>query len=435
MTTSTTLVNETGHRARVPEFDVAAKSTMDKLLTQLTRHGGSDLFLTHGMAPGMKIDGRMCSVAALAEPPSEMSSMDALTSERAGALVRSIMSQEQADQFAATHEAQFAIATHAGRFRVSAFVQQGHTGAVIRVIRTDIPQLESLGLPDITRDVVMSKRGLIIFCGATGSGKSTSLAALLGYRNAHSNGHIITIEDPIEFVHPHGGCMVTQREVGTDTASWENALTNTLRQAPDVILIGEVRTRETMEHALHFAETGHLVLCSTHANNANQALDRILNFFPTESQSQVLMDLSLNMRAIISQRLIARQHGGRCAALEVLLDTPLVKDLIRKGELGAIKDAMAHDTHSGMQTFDSQLFDLYERDLISFHDALSNADSANDLRLMIKLEGRRGLPSEENDSESRRGPDASDGTLDKEGATTDSDSKKSPGGLSLTPLS
>ncbi|MDA3921120.1 MAG: PilT/PilU family type 4a pilus ATPase [Salinisphaera sp.] len=348
------------------------------LLEKLIAEGGSDLFITSGFAPAVKKDGQ---IVPLMDRP--------LTHEQSALMVRSIMNDRQTREFDEFKEAQFAISPPSGRFRVSAFVQQGRTGAVLRVINTEIPDFDDLGLPKTLQDVVMSERGLVIFAGATGSGKSTSLAAMLGYRNANSAGHIITIEDPIEFVHPHRKSIVTQREVGVDTQSWENALKNTLRQAPNVILVGEVRTRETMEYAINFAETGHLVLCTLHANSANQALDRVINFFDEGKREQVLMDLSLNVRSIISQRLVRQIGGGRCAAMEILLNTPLVSDLIFKGKVTDIKDAMARGKDQGMQTFDQHLFQLFEAGLIDFTEALRNADSQNELRLNIKLNSKR----------------------------------------------
>lgn len=355
-----------------------ASELVNILLERLVEAGGSDLFITAGFAPAIKTDGEL---RALME--------QLLTPEQSALLVRSMMNTQQERGFEASQEAQFAIVRPAGRFRVSAFVQQGRVGAVLRVINTDIPDMDTLGLPDTLKQVVMGERGLVVVAGATGSGKSTSMAALLGYRNRHSAGHIITIEDPIEFVHPHQRSIVTQREVGVDTQSWDNALKNTLRQAPDVILIGEVRSRETMEYALNFAETGHLVLCTLHANSADQALDRVLNFFDEGQRAQVLMDLSLNMRAIVSQRLVRQAGGGRCAAMEILLNTPRVSDLIFKGRVLDIKDTMARSREQGMQTFDQHLFDLYEAGAIDFTEALRHADSQNELRLHIKLHSRR----------------------------------------------
>ncbi|MAA75077.1 MAG: type IV pili twitching motility protein PilT [Salinisphaeraceae bacterium] len=360
------------------EREQAIKLVMD-LLRELRERNGSDLFLTSGFPPAIKVDGKVTKVR---EEP--------LSHEHAALVVRAIMNDRQAKEFDATKECQFAISPKIGRFRVSAFVQQGRIGAVLRTINTEIPTLAELDLPESLKDIVMSKRGLVIFVGATGSGKSTSLAAMLGHRNDNTDGHIISIEDPIEYVHPHRRCIVTQREVGADTESWENALKNTLRQAPDVILIGEVRTRETMEYAIQFAETGHLVLCTMHANNANQALDRVINFFPEEKREQVLMDLSFNLRSIVSQRLVRRESGGRVAAMEILLNTPLISDLIFKGEVSQIKEVMKRSTEQGMVTFDQFLFQLYEQHVISYSEAVRNADSQNEVRLQIKLNSKRG---------------------------------------------
>ncbi|HMM44727.1 MAG TPA: PilT/PilU family type 4a pilus ATPase [Candidatus Macondimonas sp.] len=353
---------------------------MHDLLRVLVRRGGSDLFITAGFPPAIKIDGAMNPVA---EKP--------FMAEHTATIARAIMNDRQAREFESTNECNFAIAPRGiGRFRVSAFVQQGRVALVLRTIKTEIPDFDSMGLPEVLKEVVMSKRGLAIMVGATGSGKSTTLAALVGYRNAHAQGHIITIEDPVEFVHPHMNSIVTQREVGVDTQSWGIALKNTLRQAPDVILIGEVRDRETMEYAVQFAETGHLCLCTLHANSANQALDRIINLFPLEKREQVLMDLSLNLRAIISQRLIPHVSGsGRVAAFEIMLGTPLVADLIFKGAVHQIKEVMAKSTAQGMCTFDQYLYELYEQDQISYEEALRNADSKNELRLRIKLESAK----------------------------------------------
>jgi twitching motility protein PilU len=313
-----------------------------------------------------------------------------LTAGHTAMLVRSIMNDRQAAEFEASKECNFAIAPAGiGRFRVNCFVQQAQVGAVLRVITTRIPNFEELRLPAVLKDVAMTKRGLVLFVGATGSGKSTSLAAMIGYRNENSHGHIITIEDPVEFVHPHKNCMITQREVGVDTESWEAALKNTLRQAPDVILIGEVRDRETMEHAIAFAETGHLCLATLHANNSNQAMDRIINFFPEERRQQLLMDLSLNLKGVVSQRLIPNKEGkGRSAAVEVLLNSPLISDLIFKGEVHEIKEIMKKSRELGMQTFDQAIFELYEAGRISYEDALRFADSTNEVRLNIKLHGK-----------------------------------------------
>jgi len=359
------------------ERDQATKFVHD-LLRLMVSKNASDLFLTAGFPPALKVDGRMTPVSSTP-----------LSSQHTGELARAIMNDRQAAEFEAHHECNFAISPPGvGRFRVSAFFQQGRVGVVLRTINTTIPTFEELGLPMVLRDISMAQRGLVIFVGATGSGKSTSLAAMIGYRNDNSYGHIITIEDPIEYVHEHKNCIVTQREVGVDTESWEVALKNTLRQAPDVILIGEIRERETMEHAIAFAETGHLCLATLHANNSNQAMDRIINFFPEEKRPQLLMDLSLNLRAIISQRLLPkRDEKGRVAAVEVLINSPLISDLIFKGEVAEIKDVMKRSRELGMQTFDQHLFDLYEAGAISYEDALRNADSMNEVRLAIKLHG------------------------------------------------
>ena len=350
------------------------------LLKKLVEKKGSDLFITTGFPPAIKIDGE---VHRATEQP--------LSAEHTAIIVRSIMNDKQAKEFDATKECNFAINPQGiGRFRVSAFVQQGNVGAVLRTITTRIPTFDEMDLPPILKDVVMNKRGLVIVVGGTGSGKSTTLATMIGHRNEHSRGHIITIEDTVEFVHPHRGCVVTQREVGVDTESWHAALKNTLRQAPDVILIGEIRDRETMEYGIQFAETGHLCLATLHANSANQALDRIINFFPEERRSQLLMDLSLNVKGLISQRLIPRESGiGRIAAMEIMLTSPLIADLIFKGEVAQIKEVMAKSTRLGMQTFDQALFALYEESLISYEEAMRNADSRNELRLRIKLESKR----------------------------------------------
>ena len=353
---------------------------MQDLLRAMVQRGGSDLFVTAGFPPAIKVDGEMTQ---LTDKP--------LGPDQSALLVRAIMNDKQAKVFDATKEANFAINPRGiGRFRVSAFVQQGRTGAVLRTIKTDIPRLEDLNLPNVLGEIAMTKRGLVIVVGATGSGKSTTLAGMLGYRNQKSRGHIITIEDPVEFVHPHQGCVITQREVGVDTEDWFAALKNTLRQAPDVILIGEIRDRETMDYAVQFAETGHLCLSTLHANNANQALDRIINLFPEERREQLLMDLSLNLKAIISQRLVRNSDGeGMSVAVEVLINTPLVADLIQKGDVGEIKEVMGRSRELGMQTFDQALFDLFEAGRISYEDAIRNADSANELRLKIKLESER----------------------------------------------
>ena len=352
---------------------------MHDLLKMLVQKGGSDLFITVGAAPSMKIDGRMTPV-----------SNQTLTPQHTQTLVRSIMNDKQLGEFEQKQEVNFAISLPGvSRYRVNAFTQRGSMGMVLRVIRSEIPDFDELGLPPVLRDVAMTKRGLVIFVGATGSGKSTSLASMISYRNENSYGHIITIEDPIEFVHQHKNCIVTQREVGVDTDSYEIALKNTLRQAPDVILIGEIRDREAMEHAIAFAETGHLCLSTLHANSTNQALDRVINFFPEERRPQLLMDLSLNMKGIISQRLIPKADGtGRVAAIEVMLNTPLMADLIYKGHVHEMKELMHKSTEYGMQTFDQALFTLFENDEITYEDALRNADSINDLRLRIKLQGK-----------------------------------------------
>jgi twitching motility protein PilU len=353
---------------------------MQDLLRRMIEKKGSDLFITAGFPPAIKVDGEI-------RPQSDRT----LTPEQSAVLVRAIMNDRQTKEFDATKECNFAIAPAGiGRFRVSAFVQQGYTGAVLRTINSKIPTIEELELPLILKDVALSKRGFVILVGGTGSGKSTSIAAMVDYRNEKTRGHIVTIEDPVEYVHPHKGCVVTQREVGVDCDSWHTALRNTLRQAPDVILIGEIRDRETMEYGIQFAETGHLVLATLHANNSNQALDRIINFFPEERREQLLMDLSLNIRALISQRLIPRESGsGRVAAMEVMLQSPLISELIFKGQVTKIKDVMARSNRLGMKTFDQALFDLYEAGLVSYEDALRNADSKNELRLRVKLESKR----------------------------------------------
>ena len=350
-----------------------------ELLDLLVKQKGSDLFITADFPPAIKVDGKITPV-----------SKSSLTPQHTIELVRSVMNDKQAAEFESTKECNFAISPPGvGRFRVNAFVQQARVGMVLRTINTNIPKFEDLGLPPVLKDVIMSKRGIMLFIGATGCGKSTSMAALLGYRNENSFGHIITIEDPIEFVHAHSNCIITQREVGVDTDGWQIALKNSLRQAPDVILIGEIRDRETMDYAVAFAETGHLCLATLHANSTNQALDRIINFFPEERRSQLLMDLSLNVRAFVAQRLIPRRDGkGRVPAVEVMLNSPLVSDLIFKGDVGGIKDIMKRSRELGMQTFDQSLFDLYEGGLISYEDALRNADSMNELRLRIKLQGK-----------------------------------------------
>ena len=352
-----------------------------ELLKVMLAQKSSDLFITANYPPAMKIDGKMTKIG-----PQNLSAAHTL------ALVKSVMTEKQIEEFEATKECNFAISPNGiGRFRVNAFVQQGSAGMVMRVIPTELPTIDGLGAPQILKEVVMSKRGLCILVGGTGSGKSTTLAAMVDYRNEHSYGHIITIEDPVEFVHPHKNCVVMQREVGIDTDNWEIALKNTLRQAPDVILMGEIRDAETMEHAMAFAETGHLCLATLHANSANQAIDRIINFFPEERHQQLLMDLSLNLRGMISQRLIPKKDSkGRAAAVEIMLNTPLVSELIFKGETSEIKEIMKKSREFGMQTFDQALEDLYNEGKISYEEALRNADSVNDLRLSIKLKSNTG---------------------------------------------
>jgi twitching motility protein PilU len=361
------------------ERDQASKFVNDLLKLMVTRNG-SDLFLTAEFPPAIKVDGKIAKV-----------SPQPLTGQHTLALARAVMNDKQAAEFERTKECNFAVSPQGiGRFRVNAFMQMGNVGLVFRTIPQNIPTIDSLGLPPILKEVCMTKRGLVIMVGATGSGKSTSLAAMVDWRNDHSWGHIITVEDPVEFVHSHKNCIVTQREVGLDTEGWEAALKNTLRQAPDVILMGEIRDRETMEHAVAFAETGHLCMATLHANSSNQALDRIINFFPEERRAQLLMDLSLNLKGIISQRLLPRQEGkGRIAAVEIMLNTPLVADMIFKGEVGELKELMKRSRELGMQTFDQALFDLFESNLITYEDALRNADSVNDLRLQIKLNSVR----------------------------------------------
>jgi twitching motility protein PilU len=374
------------------EREQAVRLTQN-LLRKMVEKDGSDLFITSGFPPAIKVDG---TIHKATDVP--------LTAEQSAMMVRSIMNDKQIKEFDATKECNFAIAPQGiGRFRVSAFIQQGMVGAVLRTITTEIPTLEDLELPPILKDVVMNKRGLVIVVGGTGSGKSTTMAAMIGHRNQNSKGHIVSIEDPVEYVHPHIGCVITQREVGVDTESWHAALKNTLRQAPDVILIGEIRDRETMEYGIQFAETGHLCLATLHANSANQALDRIINFFPEERRGQLLMDISLNTRSFVSQRLIPRESGvGRIAAMEIMLNTPLIADLIFKGEVGQIKEIMAKSTRLGMQTFDQALFALYEEGHISYDEAMRNADSKNELRLRVKLESKRDSSLADHQSESLR---------------------------------
>jgi len=352
---------------------------MHDLLRMMVQKDGSDLFITAGAVPSMKVDGKMTPM-----------SNQSLSPAHTQVLVHSIMNDRQMAEFDSSQECNFAISLPGvSRFRVNAFTQRGSVGVVLRVIRTDIPEFADLDLPPILQDIAMTSRGLVIFVGATGSGKSTSLAAMVGYRNENSKGHIITIEDPIEFIHNHRNCIVTQREIGVDTESYDVALKNTLRQAPDVILIGEIRDRETMDYAIAFAETGHLCLSTLHANSTNQALDRIINFFPEERRAQLLMDLSLNLKGIVSQRLIPKYDGeGRVPAVEVMLNTPLMSDLIFKGQVHEIKELISKSNELGMHTFDQALFDLYESGQITYEDALRNADSLNDLRLRIKLESK-----------------------------------------------
>jgi twitching motility protein PilU len=357
----------------------------DSLLKLMVHKNASDMFITAGVAPSLKVNGRITPVTQAT-----------LTPKQAEEIVNSIMTPAQREEFARHNECNFAIsASGIGRFRVSAFRQRNHPGMVLRKIETTIPLIEDLGLPPIIKDLAMTKRGLVIFVGATGSGKSTSLASMIGYRNKNSTGHIISIEDPIEYIHNHQGCIVTQREVGLDTESFETALKNTLRQAPDVILIGEIRTRETMDHAIAFAETGHLCLATLHANNANQAMDRIINFFPEDRRNQLLMDLSLNMKGFVAQQLIPTPDGqGRVVAVEVLINTPLMADLIRKGEIHQMKPLMAKSNQQGMKTFDQALYELYRNGDITYEDAINHADSANELRLMIKLGESKGADVE-----------------------------------------
>ena len=353
---------------------------MQDLLRRVVEKKGSDLFITTGFPPAIKIDGEV-------RPQSER----ALTAEQSNIITRAIMNDRQTKEFDSTKECNFAIAPPGiGRFRVNAFVQQASTGCVLRLINSKIPTIEEMDLPPILKEVVLTKRGLVILVGGTGSGKSTTLAAMVGYRNEKTRGHIVTIEDPVEYVHPHKGCIITQREINVDTDNWHIALKNCLRQAPDVIMIGEIRDRETMEYGIQFAETGHLVLATLHANSSKQALDRIINFFPDERREQLLMDLSLNIRALISQRLLPRDGTrGRIAATEIMLNSPLIQDLIFKGEVNKIKEVMSRSTRLGMRTFDQALFELYETGFVSYEEAIKNADSKNELRLRIKLEGKR----------------------------------------------
>ena len=356
-----------------------ATELIHNLLRGMIAKKASDLFITAGFPPAFKVNGEITPV-----------SNQALSPQHTQELARGIMNDKQAAEFEATHECNFAISPPGiGRFRVTAFMQQQRVGMGLRTITTKIPDLDAMGLPPQLKDIVMTKRGLVILVGATGSGKSTTLAAMLGHRNRNSYGHIVTIEDPVEYVHDHDKCIITHREVGVDTESWQAALKNTLRQAPDVILIGEIRDRETMEYAVAFAETGHLCMATLHANSSNQALDRIINFFPEERREQLLMDLSLNTKAFISQRLIPKADGaGRACAMEIMINSPLISDLIFKGHVHEIKEVMKKSRELGMQTFDQALFDLFEAGQISYEDALKNADSVNDLRLRIKLESK-----------------------------------------------
>lgn len=352
---------------------------MRDLLRLMKEKKSSDLFITVGFAPAIKVDGKITAV-----------SKTKLSSDNTKALTYAIMNDKQLKEFEATKECNFAIAPQEiGRFRCNAFVQRSEIGMVLRVIETEVPTIDQLGLPEVMKEIAMTKRGLVIMVGGTGSGKSTSLAAMVDHRNENSYGHIITIEDPIEYIHPHKNCIIMQREVGVDTEDWDIALKNSLRQAPDVILLGEVRDRETMQMGIAFAETGHLAMATLHANSANQALDRIINFFPEERRQQLLMDLSLNLKGVVSQRLLRKRgEKGRIAAIEIMLNSPLIADLIMKGEAHSIKEIMAKSNELGMKTFDQALFDLYEADKITLEDALRNADSMNELRLRIKLEGK-----------------------------------------------
>jgi twitching motility protein PilU len=357
-----------------------ATTFMQELLRLMVSKNGSDLFITADFPPAFKVDGKLTALSS-----------QKLNGGHTTSLVRAMMNDKQAAEFEATKECNFAISpNNIGRFRVNAFLQQGKVGMILRVISQHIPTLDSLLMPPILKDIALAKRGVVLMVGATGSGKSTSLAAMIDHRNEHTFGHIVTVEDPIEFVHPHKNCVITQREVGVDTDSWEAALRNTLRQAPDVIQIGEIRTRETMELAIAMAETGHLVLATLHSNNANQTLDRLINFVPDEKRQQLLIDLSMNLKAVISQRLVPLEHSkGRVAAVEILLQTPLIADLIAKGEIAEIREVMKRSNEQGMQTFDQSLFQLFEANTITEADALRNADSVNDLRLRMKLEGKR----------------------------------------------
>ena len=369
----------------IPAYNEEMKKFIHGLLNHLVQSKGSDLFITAGFPPAMKLDGKLTPIT---DKP--------LTADHTALIARALMDDKQAEEFDNTKECNFAISlAGVSRFRINAMVQRGAAALVCRVITSQIPKFDNMNLPPILKQVVMEKRGLVIFVGGTGSGKSTSLAAMIDYRNENSHGHIITIEDPIEFVHPHKNCIITQREVGVDTENWFAALKNTLRQAPDVILIGEIRDRETMDYALAFAETGHLCMATLHANNSNQALDRIINFFPEERRTQLLNDLSLNLKGFISQRLVPKPDGkGRVAAVEVLLNSPLISELILNGDIHGVKEIMARSRDLGMQTFDQSLFDLYEAGHIAYEDALKNADSVNDLRLNIQLNSKRGRDTE-----------------------------------------
>ncbi len=357
-----------------------ATTFMHELLRLMVSKKGSDLFITADFPAAFKIDGRLTPLFA-----------QKLTPAQTAALVRSMMNDKQAAEFEATKECNFAISPNdIGRFRVNAFLQQGQVGMVLRMIQQEIPTLESLQMPEVMKELALTKRGIVLLVGATGNGKSTTLAAMVDYRNTHTYGHIVTVEDPIEFVHTHKNCMITQREIGVDTDNWDVALRNTLRQAPDVIQIGEIRERETMELAIAMAETGHLVLATLHANNSNQALDRLINFVPDEKRQQLLIDLSMNLKAVVSQRLVPLERSkGRIAAMEILIQTPLISDLIEKGEIAEIRELMKRSTELGMRTLDQSLFELFEKHLVSEADALRNADSVNDLRLRMKLDGQR----------------------------------------------
>ncbi|MEN8218748.1 MAG: PilT/PilU family type 4a pilus ATPase [Pseudomonadota bacterium] len=355
-----------------------AMSLMIKLLKLLTKEGGSDLFITAGFPPAMKVKGRMTPITK--KPLTAMDSQS---------LTQCIMNDRQLKEYEETKECNFAIHPPGlSRFRVNAFVQQGCQGVVIRIINAEVPDFDELKLPPILKDVIMVKNGLVVVVGGTGSGKSTTMAALINHRNHNTYGHIITLEDPIEYVHPHKNCIIMQREIGVDSNQWESALHNTLRQAPDVILFGEIRDAETMNFGIEFAQTGHLAMGTLHANNANQAIDRMLNFFPTEKQKKLLQDISLNLKAIISQRLVRTVDGGRSAAIEIMLNSPLIQELIAKGDVAGIKPIMGKSGTLGMQTFDQALFKLHQDDRISFDEAIANADSPNELRLRIKLEGK-----------------------------------------------